>query len=100
MPPVFIELCLLLLPMQSDPIRAHEIQARNTVASSVVSQTPATVALQKKQFEERFNRLTQAVAEFSREYNKSQGLTWPKDKADALKKAIHDLEQAEPALRH
>jgi len=103
MPPILIELCLLLLPMQSDPVRAHEIWQAHARASAVINagslQSTAAAALQKKEFEDRFNRLTQAVEEFSREYNKYHGMTWPKDKADALRKAIHDLEEAEPSLR-
>ena len=39
------------------------------------------------------------LAEFSREYNKTHGELWPKAKADSLKKALRDLQKAEPWLR-
>jgi hypothetical protein len=100
MSPVFIELTLLLLPMQSDLVRQNEAwEARALAAPKVFQQAQASLAADKKRnFEERFNRLTAAVAAFSQEYNKTHGLTWPQDKAEALKKAIRDLEKAEPRL--
>ena len=101
MPPVFIELTLLLLPMQSDLVRQNEVwEAQVIAAPKVVQQAQASLAAGKKrEFEERFNRLTAAVAAFSQEYNRTHGLTWPQTRADALKKAIRDLEKSEPRLR-
>ena len=101
MSPVFIELCLLLLPMQSDSVRQNEIWEGQAIkAPKVFQQAQASLAANKKRdFEERFNRLTAAVAAFSQEYNKTHGLAWPQAKAEALKKAIRDLEKSEPRLR-
>jgi hypothetical protein len=98
--PLFIELCLLV-SMQADPVRAHELwQAQaKTSAISAASAQSAALAEKKKEFEVRFNRLTEAVAEFSREYNRNQGQAWPKQKADALKKAMRELQEAEAWLQ-
>ena len=93
---VLIELCVLI-SMQSDPVRAHEMwqaQAKSQTAFIAAAQSSA-LAERKKEFEARFNRLTEAVAEFSREYNRNKGMAWPKEKADALKKAMQDLEKSE-----
>jgi len=94
--PILLELCLLV-SMQGDPVRAREVwqtQAKANAGFAATAQ-PAALAGRKAQFEARFNRLTEAVAEFSREYNRNQGMAWPKEKADALKKAMRELEKSE-----
>ena len=94
--PLLLELCVLV-SVQSDPVRAHEVWQTQAKAQPAFIATAQTTALaeRKKLFEARFNRLTDALAEFSREYNRNQGMAWPKEKADALKKAMRDLEKSE-----
>ena len=47
---------------------------------------------ERRRFEKTFNRLVSALDDFQREYTASAGHVWPKKRADALKKAIKDLQ--------
>lgn len=86
-------LCLLQFP--TDPVRANEQAIANlTTRKPVILQKP-----EMKQFEERFNHLVQAVSEFSIAYNKNKGHVWPADKAEALRRAMSDLQKAERNLK-
>jgi hypothetical protein len=77
-----------------DPVRGAEI------AQAIVNAEPRERAreaatrseAERRRFEDNFNRLVAAIDEFQREYNASGGHVWPKKKADALKKAIKDLQ--------
>ena len=48
---------------------------------------------ERKQFEQRFNKLIDAIHRFSDEYNKSKGAVWPAKHAEQVKKAFRELEQ-------
>ena len=63
------------------------------MARATAPDTPDTARMneERRRFEQKFNRLVDALDEFQREYNASRGLVWPKKKADALKKALRDL---------
>lgn len=101
---VYLMLCLLQFP--TDPVRAHETAvmiARSQVP--VVNESPANglnsyqQKLQLRRFEERFNKLVQAVEEFSIAYNQNKGQAWPNGKAEALRKAMSELQKIDPNLK-
>lgn len=52
------------------------------------------VRLRKLDFENRLNHLIDAIKVFSEAYNQSTGAVWPAKKAEALRKAIHNLEKS------
>jgi len=51
-----------------------------------------------RRMEERFNKLVQAVEEFSRAYNGSGGQVWPAEQAAALRKAMQEMQKADAAF--
>jgi len=62
-------------------LRAYEQQRKNTEEAF------------RRDFELKFNRVVKAAQEFSRAYNEQKGMTWPQDKAEALSKAMADLQK-------
>jgi hypothetical protein len=100
---ISVLLCLLQAP--TNPVRIQE----NTVAMArsgvAVVQEPATADphpyvqyVQVRQFEAKFNELVKAVEEFSRAYNGNHGQVWPAAKAEALRKAMAELQKSQPSL--
>jgi hypothetical protein len=49
--------------------------------------------LERRQFEEKFNKLIDALQGFSQEYNQSHGSVWPAKKVEAVNKALRELER-------
>lgn len=60
-------------------------------AAAVTQESGARTTGERREFEEKFNRLVSAMDEFQRQYNASGGKVWPKKEAEALKKAIQAL---------
>ncbi len=58
----------------------------------------AREALRRRFFEQKFNRLVDAVTEFAKEYNGGKGNVWPQREADRLRKAMLELQSLEAAL--
>lgn len=58
----------------------------------------AREALRRRFFEQKFNRLVDAVTEFAKEYNGGQGSVWPQREADRLRKAMLELQAVESTL--
>ncbi len=96
---------LWLLQFPTDPIRQQE----QTVAihraglpvrydTQPTELSPYLKQVKTRRMESRFNQLVQAVEEFSRAYNGSHGQSWPADKAEALRKAMLELQKADPAF--
>lgn len=87
-------IALGLLQTQVDPVKRVELaQAVVTAQASAQAQANnAQTAEERHQFEEKFNHLVSAMDAFQREYNASGGHVWPKKEANALKKAIKDLQ--------
>jgi hypothetical protein len=48
--------------------------------------------LQRREFEERFSELSEAIAIFSKEYSEGKGEVWPKKRAEEVARAIKRLE--------
>jgi hypothetical protein len=86
--------------MPRDPVRAAEIREQALVerVKQHERDTKARQDLQKRAFEEKFNRLVDAVAKFAEQYNKGKGQVWPKMEAERLRKAMREL-QSENTLR-
>jgi len=83
--------CLL----QIDPLSPFDAVAMAADASAHAQEVRQqnTVAQERRDFEDKFNKLINALLSFSREYNGSRGSVWPKKKAEAINKALQDLEQ-------
>ncbi len=96
---------VLLCLLQNGPALGHDagtMMARNV--TTVVSTSPGTdphpylQVVRVRRFEERFNKLVKAVEEFSQAYNGSKGQVWPAGKAEALRKAMEQLQDADPSF--
>ena len=77
-----------------DPVRGNDMALLVMSAQAAAQAQPPQEAAsreEKRRFEEKFNRLIDALMDFQKEYNASKGLVWPVKKAEALKKAIRDL---------
>jgi flagellar hook-basal body complex protein FliE len=101
-----ITLLLSLFVGQADPLRAQQwaylIQHSQKPVVTETSPTaphPYVQKLQTRNFEEKFNQLILAVEQFSVAYNQTRGQAWPADKAEALRKAMLELQKAEPSLK-
>lgn len=83
-----------LFQYRIDPVRGAEI-AQATVKAQARARTDEGASrseAERRRFEVNFNRLVSALDDFQREYTASGGHVWPKKRADALKKAIKDLQ--------
>ena len=69
----FIVGLVLLTQSLSDPVRRAEMAERGLRERSAVQQPAGNASAEKRRFEEKFNQLVRAVAEFSREYNNARG---------------------------
>jgi len=101
---VTLMLCLLQYP--TDPVRAqettaaiHRTQVPVVTEPAEVGPSPYLQKVQLRRFQERFNKLVQAVEEFSIAYNQNRGQAWPNDKAEALRKAMAELQKIDPNLK-
>jgi hypothetical protein len=100
-----LTLLICLLQYQSDPGRAQDTAVALHRSQVPVVQEPIPVGLspylqkvQLRRFEANFNKLVQAVEEFSIAYNQNKGQAWPADKAEALRKAMAELQKIDPNL--
>lgn len=96
---------VLLCLLQNNPVMGHDaggMLARNTapVVNAIpgVEPHPYVQMVRVKRFEERFNKLVKAVEEFSQAYNDNKGQVWPAGKAEALRKAMEQLQDADPSF--
>jgi hypothetical protein len=96
---------VLLCLLQNEPVMGHDsgsMMARNTapVVNAIpgVEPHPYVQMVRVKRFEERFNKLVKAVEEFSQAYNGNKGQVWPAAKAEALRKAMEQLQDADPSF--
>ena len=82
-----------LFQYRIDPVKGAEItQASLKAQPRAPAGEEARSAAERRRFEKNFNRLVAAMDDFQREYTASGGHVWPQKKADALKKAIKDLQ--------
>jgi hypothetical protein len=102
-----VMLCFLGAPQ--DALREHEAAVAN---ATLMNRHPSPVVyappnaqphpyvqqVQVRRFEDRFNKLVRAVEEFSLAYNQSKGQVWPGAKAAALRKAMAELQKADPSM--
>lgn len=93
---------LCLLQSQTQGQGQPGLMARNTVpvvnAIPSADPHPYVQMVRVKRFEERFNKLAKAVEEFSQAYNENKGQVWPAGKAEALRKAMEQLQDADPSM--
>jgi hypothetical protein len=92
---------LLVLLFQGDPVRS--LDAHTMVSSAQIrsfdEQRRRSIAEGQREFEVKFNKLIDALEEFSKEYRSSQGQVWPAKKAEALKTALREVERSMPTYR-
>ena len=94
-------LILALLQIRPDPVRENELREMALRAQTAAAEREHIAKAQQRKliFEQRFNALVAAVEKFAKEYNRSKGQAWPKDRIDDLRTAIVQLQEIEPALR-
>jgi hypothetical protein len=97
--------CLLQNQGQAQAAMGHDAAAMmSRGVPTVVSDTqgvaphPYVQVVRVRRFEDRFNKLVRAVEEFSQAYNGAKGQVWPAGKAEALRKAMAQLQDADPSL--
>lgn len=49
---------------------------------------------ERRRFEAKFNAVVSAVEAFGKKYNRGRGKVWPRREAEALRKAIGELQKA------
>lgn len=88
--------CLAAQQIPAVPTRTYlpVVIDKNPTAPS-----PYVQQVKLRRFEERFNQLAKAVAQFSSAYNKNNGQAWPADKAEELRKAMAELQKIEPNFK-
>ncbi len=94
-------LAILLAPatiicQTEDPVHAMEsarlmLEAKNGSPQSKVKDAQ----IERLEFSDRYNRLIDAMREFTDEYNKAGSMVWPQKKADAVDKAYRDLRKSQ-----
>jgi len=85
-------LCGCLL--QVDPVRRVEVAS--AVSAAVRSEDfnrKSGSELERRQFEQKFNGLIDALRDFTQAYNSSNGTVWPLKKVEAINKAFRELER-------
>lgn len=89
---------LWVMLFQTDSTRP--LQTRTMIESAksraYLAQQEQASAARKRDFEKRFNKLIDALQEFTRAYNAAQGQVWPAKEAEALRVALQNLERAMP----
>lgn len=86
-------LSLLLQVPAVDPIRSaaaaeNVVEARTDQADELHRRVSDA---RVREFQQKFNRLVDAVEAFGRKYNEGKGHVWPKREADALREALTEL---------
>jgi hypothetical protein len=83
---------------QSDPVRSLEALTMANTANARNEELHRKDASdqERRQFEEKFNKLIDALQGFTQEYNRSNGHVWPAKKVEAVNKALRELEQTRP----
>jgi hypothetical protein len=86
---------LSIFLFQGDQVRQMDAHTMNIEAQTRAfeEREKSMAPLERKLFEERFNKFIDAIHRFSDEYNKSKGDVWPARQAELVKRAFHDLEQ-------
>ena len=89
---------LWLVLFQRDPVRPFdaEILANAAQARAYEEHQRRTKVQKERGFENKFNKLIDALGEFTRRYNGSQGQVWPAKQAEALRNALREVELALP----
>lgn len=84
----------LLFQFQADPVRAAEFAERalKAEAQGHAETVNRRILAERKRFEERYEALGRAMDAFTSAYNAGRGHVWPKKEAEALAKAIRELE--------
>jgi hypothetical protein len=94
-----VSLLLCFLQVPETTLRAERSSPRTVSAShgpESVEPHPAVQRARQQRFQERFNNLVKAIEAFSAEYNRSEGQVWPHAKAEALRRAMEELQKADP----
>jgi hypothetical protein len=84
----------LLFQYQADPVRAAELaeKALQAETRAHAETTDRKVLAERKRFEAKYEALGRAMDAFTLAYNAGRGHIWPMKEAEALAKAIRELE--------
>jgi hypothetical protein len=93
---IFLLAMAALLPAQQTPSTSTRTYLPVSIDKNPTAPSPYLRQVQQRRFEERFNKLAQAISQFSNAYNENKGQAWPADKAEALRKAMADLQKIDP----
>jgi hypothetical protein len=88
----------LLFQYQADPVRAAE-QAERVLKAQTQPQAETAyrgAGAERKRFEDRYEALGRAMDAFTLAYNAGRGQIWPRKEAEALSRAIRDLQATSP----
>lgn len=88
----------LLFQYQADPVRAAE-QAERTLKAQTQPQAETVgreVFAERKRFEDKYEALGRAMDAFTLAYNAGRGHIWPAKEAEALSRAIRELQATSP----
>ena len=88
-------LSLLMQLRVTDPVRSAE-EAEMLLRARTAIQISPNIAreAQDRNFESKFNALIKALSAFSKKYNEGSGQLWPTKEAEALRKALTELQRA------
>jgi hypothetical protein len=89
---------LWVVLFERDPVRPLDADILLNAAQvrAYAEQQRRTKVEKERGFEKKFNRLIDALGEFTRQYNGSQGQVWPAKQAEALRNALREVELALP----
>jgi hypothetical protein len=89
---------LWVVLFQRDPVRPldADILVNAAQVRAYQEQQYRTKVQKERGFEKKFNKLIDALGEFTRQYNGSQGQVWPAKQAEALRNALREVELALP----
>jgi hypothetical protein len=87
---------VLFLLMQQDPVRQMDraLMLQAAREQALDRQTQQMKDVRRQQFEQRFNKLLEALQRFSSTYKKGQGQVWPSKEAEAVRKAYREWERS------
>lgn len=94
---------LLALQLSAAPSdRTREAEASEMALKERIRDQERVAAMRadmrRQAFEQHFNKLVDAVAEFAKEYNHGKGQVWPRPQAEKLRRAMMELQTLDGGL--
>ena len=85
----------ILCQYRFDPVSGAELSQRALQSSTRAYERSENdhILADKREFQEKYEAMGRAMEKFTSAYNAGKGNVWPKKEADALAKAIRELEK-------